>query len=79
MENQGKYWDLYQQIKDLKKKQKKQLHKLYIDFALLLFFEWTGKKYHKIILKKVLTLMKNGGKLMPSSRGLTSELNIKTI
>ena len=41
MENQGKYWDLYQQIKDLKKKQKKQLHKLYIDFALLLFFEWT--------------------------------------
>ena len=36
-----------------------------------------GKKYHKIILKKVLTLVKNGGKLMPSSRGLTSELNIK--
>ena len=38
-----------------------------------------GKKYHKIILKKVLTLVKNGGKLMSSSRGLTSELNIKTI
>ena len=38
-----------------------------------------GKKYHKIILKKVLTLVKNGGKLMPSSRGLTSELNIKTM
>ena len=42
------------------------------------FYE-DGKKYHKIILKKVLTLVKNGGKLMPSSRGLTSELNIKTI
>ena len=38
-----------------------------------------GKKYHKNILKKVLTLVKNGGKLMSSSRGLTSELNIKTI
>ena len=49
MENQGKYWDLYQQIKDLKKKQKKQLHKLYIDFALLLFFEWTIKKKFKKI------------------------------
>ena len=41
-------------------------------------FYGNGKKYHKIILKKVLTLVKNGGKLMPSSRDLTSELNKKT-
>ena len=31
----------------VKKKQKKQLHKLYIDFALLLFFEWTNDKKFK--------------------------------
>ena len=37
----------------------------------------TGKKYHKIIFKKVLTLVKNGDKLMPSSQDLTSELNKK--
>ena len=37
----------------------------------------TGKKYHKIIFKKVLTLAKNGDKLMPSSQDLTSELNKK--
>ena len=42
------------------------------------FYE-DGKKYNEIILKKVLNLIKNGSKLMPSSRGFTSELNIKTI
>ena len=31
----------------VKKKQKKQLHKLYIDFALLLFFEWTFSIFFK--------------------------------
>ena len=59
MENQGKYWDLYQQIKDLKKKQKKQLHKLYIDFALLLFFEWTFYKKLTKIHKNYLLISKN--------------------
>ena len=58
MENQGKYWDLYQQIKDLKKKQKKQLHKLYIDFALLSFFEWTIEKNLKNFTKTIAKLKK---------------------
>ena len=36
----------------VKKKQKKQLHKLYIDFALLLFFEWTAIYKPKKLIKK---------------------------
>ena len=54
MENREKYQDSYQQIRDLMKKQKKQLHRLYIDFALLLFFECTKTEKNKKSLKKLL-------------------------